>query len=364
MNFKTAIDELVTRTNTTEDTKRAYLRRKFNFSVGAYWRSYNWSSRYKTAQITLIPNVAATGTTTVFDGTNEGVSRSVSITTPSLTWLGRYLNIDDTSEWHRIVGVDVTNGKVTLESPVLTAGTSFTIWKKLYALSSDCDTLISLYSFNGEGELGFRPSPKMVGDYTNLSSASTPQKFGNHGIDNYQDLQYSTGLVSGVVNQESVVGVGTEFIENASIGDILIVGDYEYAIKRIETDLSLTLYTNIVDKITDSEFSIRKNNPKIISLYPNTDQYRILTYDYLAKPYSFTNEDYDILPFDDNEIECILKRAEAEVYSDKNLLENYNMALTVFDARLSGLKRTNRSVIPRAFQFEPLIDTNMPGRGN
>ena len=360
-----AIDDLAERTKTKEDTKRDYLRQKFNFSVAAYWRSHHWDFRYKTSQIPLVANVTGTCTVTDFTGTNEGASRIVTISTPTISsaWIGRYFKVDDEDEWHRIVGVDTVNTKLTLESPILVAGGSFTIWKRIYNLCSDCDTMISIYGFNGSKEFEFRPMPKLIGDYSNLSAESTPQKFGNYGVDNFQDVEYTAGTISGTANTDVVTGSGTLFIENVTVGDILIAGDYEYTIKRVETDIKIVLYTKIVDAIAAvSAYRIKKNEPRQISLYPSTDQHRVLTYYYWSKPYSFFNYDNDFLPFNVNEVDLILKRAEGEVMSDKDLINNATLAFNMFDARLTKMKSSNKSVHSRASKFEPLIDMGLPGR--
>jgi len=362
MLLKTAIDDLIGRVGLKDkenaDT-RAIALTKFNFSFAAFWKATNWNFRYKSAQLVLIPNITGTGTWTVFDGTNEDVSRAINVGSHAGKWNGRYFQPTGADNWYRIQDDDGTT--LTLDAPVLESGTTFTVWKRLYQLCSDCETLLNLYPFNGESVKEYRPSQKLVGDYSSLATESVPLKYSEYGVDNYQDLVYSTGTVTGTEGSDMLTGTATAFVGNVGMGDIITIDDNEYVIKRVEGQI-LKLYTHLLFAVTGGTFSIRKNNPLSISLYPNTDAFRILNYDYISKPYHFTNETYDDIPFDRNTIDCILKRAEAEWLAKNDEWNNYTIALNVYEARLSGLKANKNAVKSTFSKFEPLISPAMPGR--
>lgn len=351
----------------TVDSLRERSTDYVNFAIDEVWRASNWEFRKRTGQLALEPTYdTGTASITKYDGTNLNAARTVTLSA-SLPFdvRGRYFKPNNSSSNYRIITGASGGTTLFLESPVIdsTNGSiAFDIWKRFYYLKSDVDVLLDIRRWDGGGSLEYSPSPKMSRSNANLDTEGAPKYFSVYGIDPNDDIEYETGTISIAENSNTVTGVSTAFVGNADSGDILIVNNSRYIIKRVESNTSLILYNYVPIPIAaGTSYSIKKNNPLAIPFFNPTDAYRTLDYEYLVKSYSLVNEDYDDLLLDMDYIDAIILNAQAAWLEHKDY-QKYIQIYSLYQAKLNGLKIKKRVVAPRFRQFEPYINPNLPGR--
>lgn len=343
------------------DSARATTTEYVNLAIDGVWRAANWEFRKKNAQLMLEPS----DTTGTCSWTKLGQTVTFVGSSIAENWLGRYWTPKNSSSQYKIIYIDVVGASVTLATPIIdnsTSGSEFTVWKRFYSLQSNVDTLIDIRRWDGGGSLVYKPDSKLSGISTNLETEGSPYFFSIQGIDEYDDVEYSTGSVEGTENSDTLTGSGTSFLSNCGIGDIITLNTEEYTIKRVLSDTSLKLYQHLTSSIpSGTTFEIKKNNPLNITFYNPPDSYRICDYSFLSKAPVLKNEDYDFLKLDRDYIDAIIMRAQTYWLDEKDY-QKYQTILAIYEAKVGGLKLKRRAVNPKFRQFEPTIGSTMPGR--
>jgi len=359
-----ALDSLLSRF--PSGTDRIVARNYFNLATQEVYRAANWEFRKRTGQIVLVPNYT-TGTCTItqYDGTNDSAARTVTFSTAlSQNMVGRYFQPSGSSQWYKIVYI--SGSTAVLDTPVIdvsASGSAFTIWKRFYYLKSEVDTFTDFGSWETGNILNYISSTGLSDSTSALHMTGTGQSFTPYGIDPFDDKTYTDGTISGSENSNVITGSGTAFLANADSGDSLTVGEVEYTIKRVESDTRLILQNYLVADIAGgSSFSIRKNNPIGVQIFPNTEQYRIVHYEYWARTCPMVNELKDIFPMPDEFLTVTYDRAESMILKDKDN-PRWSSVLALYQAELEGLKLKKNAAEPRFNQFAPKIPNFMPGRG-
>jgi hypothetical protein len=302
-----------------------------NFAIDGVWRASDWEFRKRTAQLMLEPNY----TTGTCSWTKLGRQVTFSGSTLSDNWRGRYWTPKNGSSSYKIIYVNVSGNYVILDTPIIdesSSGVSFEVWKRFYSLKSSVDSVVD------------------------------PLGFTTKGTDEYDDITYSTGTVSGLSNSDTITGVGTLFIGNCDVGDIFKVGVEEYIIRRVESDTSLKLFQHLKSEIPSlTAYEVKKNNPLSAEFSSKPEEYKIIDYAYLNKAPILKNEDYDYLEIERDYIDAIVMRAQAYWLDEKDY-QKFTIAISLYQAKVEGLKMKKLTVRPKFRQFQPTIDVSASGR--
>ena len=351
---------------TSLDIADSYL----NIAYVEVFEAHRWEFRKKTANLTLIPKYT-TGTCSVtkFDGSNSSAAKKVTFSGATLTGMaGRYLRVQNSSNWHKIVYV--SGNDVYLDSEISdidsASGLTFEIWKRFNYVKSDVDVIYDFDKWSGD-RVEYTPYSNLTEEPTE-SLPGTPYLFSPYGVDPFDDIEYSTGTVSG--SQDSNVLTGSTSPNTAWLssgfdtGDLIEVGKSTFYVKRIESDNRIVLFNSITQKIeTGTTYKFKKNNPLGFQFYNPTDAYRVLNYTYLSRAFPLIHPSLDRIQLSRRFIPAIVSRA---VYYAMRDNQDTGMAqmLQIYTAELEGLKEKVRSVEPRYTIFAPKIPAFMPGRGN
>ena len=339
-----------------------------NQSYKIVYRSHNWAYRKRSGSILLIPNyTTGTCTVTLFDGSNESSSRTVTFSGATLTasMQGRYFRAKDSSFWHKIVSVNVSTNTIYLDTPIAdissASGLTFEIWKRFYYVKSEVDVVLGFGDWGGRSNLDYDPSSKFESHTSDTSDTGRTTQFSDFGVDPIEST-YATGTVSIPADSNVVTGVGTSWLSNADSGDIFVVNNLTFTIKRVETDTQIILHNFVKEEVTaGTAYEIKKDSPLGFQFYFNPDDYRVVPYSYLAKAPSMVHETKDFILLPDEFEDCILTRAEWMRMKDNDDVK-YGQTVALYQGLLDSLK-IKRSVVQSPFsQFSPKIHTSMPGR--
>jgi hypothetical protein len=325
------------------------------------YESHPWEPRRKHGEIVQIPNyTSGTCTVTVYDGTNEAASRTVTFSSALPSGLaGRFFQVQGESDWHRILYT--TGSTAYLESPIIkSTGTSFKIWKRFYYLPSNVGMVTEVGKWDGSGRLEYK-SPEALHDMvTDISQDGTPNTFTPFGNDDFSN-DYSTGTVTISAGTNVALGAGTVWIGNVGSGDILTINNKPYRVKRVETDTRLLLHNYIETAITLSAYTITKDITLGLQLFPNEDAYRVIPYTFLDKQFDMVHETLDKPNLPDRFDEAILTRAEMMILKDQKS-NSWTTVSQLLMNQMEELKSKKRPVQTRNDQFAPKIYSGMPGR--
>ena len=328
--------------------------------------SHRWEHRRKTSQIVLEPYyTTGSASGTAYNGSNENAARTVTFSGATLTtnMQGRYFQFDGSSNWQKIVYVDVANNTVYLDSPIIDTGSgTFKIWKRFYYLRGDVDYITSFGKWdNTWGRLTYRDFTSLTDRVVNVSDlGNTPLDFSPFGVDNYEP-SYSTGTIIGAQDSNLITGNSTAFLANILPGDILTQGSNVFAVKRVESDTRLILHNYIPNAIpSGSAYEIKRNISLGFQFYPSTNQYLAIPYTFMDRVFDMVHETKDRTALPDRCDEAILSRAEYKLLKDKDN-QKWVQVAQLYEAELDAIKKKVRVVETRNNIFAP-VTRGYPGR--
>ena len=339
-----------------------------NLAYQEVFLAHSWIHRKRYGQIILEPRYT-TGSCSVtkYNGTNSASSKTITFTGASLTtsMIGQFVRFQDGGKWYRIDYLTGSGSSWTgyIDSPIsdVTSGSkTFEIWKRYYSLKSDVAEFLDFGRW-ANGRLEYQPD--MVDRYTDVSKeAADPAFFNLAGVDKFSD---STNDATITISKDTNVGTvsGLNLLSSGyDEGDAIEIGDIDYYIRRIESDVRVVFY-NYFDSAKDGlAATFKKNNPVIFEFYNPPDDYYALPYVYLGRAYDLVHETKDKILLPKNFIPTIISRAHYYDYKASGNREYVNM-LSVYNAELEGLKSKVHIVRPRYLQFSPKILSTSPGRG-
>lgn len=352
-----------------DPTKRTIAKRYINNAAKWIYASHHWEWRYKTGQITLIPNYT-TGTCTVtgYNGSNSASALIVNFTGATLTTAmqGRYIKIDGEDFWHRIVYVDVSNNRITLDSEIVrtsASGLTFKIWKRFYYIGGDVAYITDFGRWDNRfGRLDYKSFSNLVDRVQDVSDDGTPEDFTPFGVDNYEPV-YTTGSLSG--NKDGNLftgGGGAGWLGNVLTGDEIIQGDNVFYVKRVEADqriISINYFPDIIP--VGSSYEIRRNLSLGFQFFPNqVADYMTVPYYYYDRMFNLVHETKDRPNLLDDFDDAIVTRAEYKLKKDKGDSQWVNIRAD-YSTEIERLKKDFRIVRPRYDIFAPEI-RGYPGR--
>lgn len=345
------------------DAGKVKAGRYINRAAKWLYVAHPWEWRYKTGQVTLIPNYT-TGTCAVtqFTGSNYAASRTVTFSGAALTanMQGRFIKVQDEDYWHRIESVDTTNGIAYLDSEVTrttASGLTFEIWKRFYHLPGDVAAITDFGRWDGRwGRLDYKSFSNLVDEQADVSDDGTPEKFVPFGVDNYESV-YSLGTLSGNKDTNVLTGAGAAaWVGNILAGDEIEASDKVFTVKRVERDQRIILNNYLPDDIpSDTTYEARRNLSVGFQFFPNQfDEYMTIPYYYYDRMFDMVHEDKDRPNLPDDFDDAILTRAEFKLKKDKGD-QNWIAIAQLFKTELDDLKINFRVVKPRYDIFAPRV---------
>ena len=341
---------------------RVYGLYALNIAFGEIWRAAWWTYRKKLGQVTLIPKYT-TGTCSYTQGTKT-VSFSGATLISSMA--GRFWKPNNSSNSYLIIYVSGSSIYLSTEISEATAsGQTYEIWKRFYYLNSDVDMVLDGFNHEESTVINQRGDSHISSEYGAAYGDGSTSLISEFGGNQFNDSEYSTGTISLTANNKIATGSGTSWLSSGvSAGDVLVKDSKEYYIKRVETDERIVLHNYaIADVAEGSSYVIRKKTPVGVQFYKTSENYRLIDYTYLTKPWKFVNEDYEHFPMDDDFEKVILERAESVILGDIDKDQKWINKLNTYQGMLTVLIDKKDVIRPKTPQFRPNIPSYMPGRG-
>lgn len=362
----TALQPRLKDVDLSKDPNRSIAKVYINQAYKWIYSSHFWEWRRQVREFIQIPNYSiGTATVTLYDTTNEATSRTVSFsqTLPS-NCAGRYLQLNNDSEWHRII---YTNGSTAyLESPITIASGSysFNIWKRIYYLPSDVEVVSKIGKWSANGKLESRDASELQNRVVDISAQGSPTDFSPIGDDTFLNT-YAVGTVQIAKDTNIVTGSGTAFIGNVFPGDLFVVNSITYRVKRVETDTRLILVNYVSNASQDvpalTPYFANREVSLGLQLYPNENAYRVIPYTFFDRAFDMVHETMDRPNLPEKFDDAILSRAEFKYLKDKDN-QKWLSVSQLFDNEMDSLKSKFR-VVQSPYQiFAPKIHSSMPGR--
>lgn len=244
-----------------------------------------WDSNYHEGWLPLVP-LYTTGTVSFVQG-------SRTVTGVGTAWDSTYnrakiLGAD--GAYYKIASVtDATTIVLTqpYQGPTVSTVT-YLIWKDEYRLYPAVHVIGGFVDY---------VSPQTLSEtWPRNMKTSFPASVANSSLDVYTVIGrdrvtavYSTGTVTGSVNDTALTGVGTSWLSNLEPGYEITIGSNTYHVRRVNSDTSLDLYQSLVVAVSGSTYSAKGKNSITIRFQAPTTQ-RVVSYWYWAKDYPFVND--------------------------------------------------------------------------
>lgn len=236
-----------------------------------------------------------TGTVTA---TNGSKTITGSGTTFTAGMVGRKIRMGSENAYYRIAAF-VSTTEVTLEAAyqgTTASGKTFSIYKDEYRLPADCDVYKVMRQIeNGIAQVGLEPSAFDIYE-------PAPQSQGSPDFNILSGTKldtYTTGTLSGTVNNSTLTGSGTAWtgVEGLGKGSRLTIGSYVYTVKSVDSDTQITIYEKLsVTVAAGTAYTAHLDN-FIIQFFPIPDAAENVYFRYQRIPYPLINdEDIPDLP--------------------------------------------------------------------
>jgi len=311
----------------------------------------DWPNLTRLWPLRTIPNVT-TGTVSVtaFNGTNHQTARTASFSFSIITsdMVGRYLQVNGTPDWYRIVRM-VSGTEVRLDPEYIGesvgAGT-FNIWKRFYYFPSEARRIKFGDTWLREGEMEEVDINRMRELSPNLSDIGDPLRFAIYGEDQVQ-LTYNTGTVTIIKDGNVVTGSNdTRWFANASPGDLFIIGDNEFRIKEIEDDDRIILVQHDPNGTASGKYEIRKDHTLGVQFEKTPNAEIVLPFSYQKRVYDMIDESMDRPQLPEEVDQAILDGAEMS--GERKLSgQDWVNLINLYGSRIKDLRRTYLPSTPR-----------------
>lgn len=271
---------------------------------------------------------------------------------------GRYFQPQNSKNWYRIRR-RVSSTEVTLYSAVKEDNASsrtFTIWNRFYYFPSEVRKVLEFGSWINDGIIRERSIHHVRDLNSDVSNIGEPEEFLMLGSNQFES-SYTTGTVSLSKDDDLVTGTGTAWLNNVEEGDLFIVGEDRYHVKRVESDTRIRLLNFSRAAVpSGTTYEIRKENNLGFQLFLNPNDTYILPYTYVKRVYDMVNEDEDYPEVPEEFDPAILDLAEADRLSDLDDSKWINKQ-ALARARINDLRGIQISS-PRYKRFRPEIENS------
>lgn len=232
----------------------------------------------------------STGTASITNGSSS-VTGTTTVWTAAM--VGRKVRFGSDTAWYRIA-TRTSNTAITLENVYQgTTNTTATyeIYKDEYKLPTDMDVFKVMRQI--ENGLALTDIENTAFDMT----LPVPSAKGDPGYSIVAGTKldtYTTGTVSITVNTATLTGSGTSWttVEGLDKGSKVVIGNYVYTVKSIDSDTQITIYELASVTATASTYTISLDN-YIIQFEPYPDSEQNIYFKYQRLPFPLIN-DYDV----------------------------------------------------------------------
>lgn len=273
-----------------------------------------------------------TGTVTATNGSKTITGSGTTFTT---AMVGRKIRVDSQQAYYRISAY-VSATEVTLEAPyqgTTTSGATYSIYKDEYKLAADVDTYKVLRQIEDSISLGSIEASAF--DIYN------PTPF-SEGLPRYEVLTgtkldtYTTGTVSITVNLSALTGSGTSWlsVEGLSRGSRIVIGEYVYTVKSVDSDTAITIYEKASATASTSAYTVHLDN-LIIMLKDIPDEAFNVYYRYQRMPFPLIN-DTDIPDLPEKYHYLLVLYGEATAWTTKDK-EEAAKKFVLFNGKKRGM---------------------------
>ncbi len=290
-----------------------------------------WPSQYREGWIPLVPLYT--------DGTITATNASRTVVGSGTAWSSIYngSKILIGGAYYKIASV--TDGlTLVLTQPyqsTTNSGLSYQIWKDEYRVYPEALSIGGFVDYNAERTMDEAWPRNMKVSFPVPQTNDDPTVYTVIGR-NGSTTPYTTGTISGTINDKFITGLGTSWLDNIEPGFEMIIGIYTYHVKCVLSDTSIELYQYLKVAISASTYTARGKNSLIIRFKEPTTQ-RIVHYWYWAKSYPLLNdsdEDWVLEVYS----EVIMSGAVIKDYLDKNDVARANTSKLTYEDAIKNMK--------------------------
>lgn len=275
--------------NVTSQT--SLINQSISIALNRMHQWFDWPYYVQQGVITTVAPYS-TGTAKVTNGstTVTGVG-----TTFTSNMVGRKFRHANENPYY-IIKAYVSATQLTLSSPYQGAtdsvGSSYTIYKDEYRLAPDVDK----YKKSIQMQNGIAMTDVPISTFDSLWP--TPQSYADPNLTMLVGSKldtYTTGTISGTAGQYTITGSGTGWTSVEGLGRMsdIVVGNYRYTVKSVDSDTQITIYEPLTANISaGASYRVILNN-LVVQLYNIPSNQQNVMYRYYRIPEVLAN-DYDV----------------------------------------------------------------------
>ena len=313
-----------------------------------------WDSNYREGWLPLV-DLYTTGTITA-------TPNSRAVTGVNTVWTSAFNNMKilmPDGAYYKIASVtDATDLLLTqpYQGQTTQTGVSYQIWQDEYALYPEVLTIGGFLDYEWQATMDETYPRNMKRSYPKPVNDELPTVYTVVGRQN-TTLKYSTGTITGAINDNYLVGSGTQWLANIQPGYEFLISingvSTAFHVRRVLSDTSIELYQSLPVALSGSTtYSAKGKNATIVRFREPTSQ-RVVHYWYWAKDYPFVNDnDEDWIAEIYSEV--VLNGAVRKDYLDKNDVARASLSKQEYEDSIKNMKVANDSAMsgPRTLAYE------------
>lgn len=294
-----------------------------------------WPSQYREGWLPLVALIN--------EGTVTVTKNSRVVTGTSTTWssvdgvASDYKFLAPDGFYYKIASIQ-SDTSLTLTQPYQSAsdsGKTYQIWKDEYRLYPEVFSIGGFLDYQLQTVMSEAWPRNMKDSYPFPVNVELPNVYtviGRKG----STTPYSTGTVSGSINDNMLVGSGTSWLSNVEPGFELIINSVTYHVKAVYSDTSIELYQYLTGTLSAASYTAKGKNALIVRFREPTNQ-RVVHYWYWAKDYPTVN-DNDETWVQEMYPEVVILGAVVKDYLDKNDVARANMSKITYENAIKDMK--------------------------
>ena len=292
-----------------------------------------WPSQYREGWLPLSPLVN-TGTVAVTLGSRTVTGTSTTWSTEGVTSGYKFRGPD--GAYYKVASVTSDTVLVLVQpyqSPTASGG--YLLWKDEYIVYPEAISLGGFVDYQLQDIMSETWPRNMKDSFPLPVNAELPSVYTVIGRQ-ISSSRYTTGTVSGSINDNMLTGSGTAWLANLQPGYEITINSINYNVKAVYSDTSVELYQRLVSAITSSSYTAIGRNALIVRFQSPTNQ-RIVHYWYWAKDYGLNNDNdqdwiCEMFP------EVIILGAVVKDYLDKNDVARSQMSKMTYENAIKDMK--------------------------
>lgn len=326
----------ITGSTGNDPNNKIRARRRLNIVKADIISRYNgkWPSQYREGWLPLSPLVN-TGTVTVTLGSRTVSGSSTTWVTENVTSDYKFRGPD--GAYYKIASV-VSETELLLVQPYQSPTASaqgYLIWKDEYVVYPEAISLGGFVDYQLQGVMSEAWPRNMKDSFPLPVVPELPSVYTVVGRKT-SSTRYSTGTLSGSINDNMISGSGTAWLANIQPGYEITIAGVNYNVRAVYSDTSIELYQRLVATASSATYTAVGRNALMVRFQAPTNQ-RIVHYWYWAKDYPMNNDNdqdwvMEIYP------EVITLGAVVKDYLDKNDVARANMSKLTYENAIKDMK--------------------------